>query len=209
MHDNLWLNVKQICIVIFNTLIMTSSNGNFFHVTGLCAGKSPAPGEFPAQRPVTRSFDVSFDLRRNKRLNKQSWGWWFVALFCQLKHQCNARNSIACCMHVDSMHTGYEYFNNCLFVTKYMAFGKMCSKTVCQFRNKHRIQSIYWYPIIDVICIVNCADLISISHNGTSNGNNFRVGDPLCGKFNCHRWIPFTKASDAELWCFFFDLRLG
>ena len=29
------------------------------------------------QRPVTRSFDVFFDLRLNKRLRKQSWGWWF------------------------------------------------------------------------------------------------------------------------------------
>ena len=26
------------------------------------AGKSPVPGEFPAQRPVMRSFDVFFDL---------------------------------------------------------------------------------------------------------------------------------------------------
>ena len=34
-------------------------------------------GEFPAQRSVTRSFDVFFDLRQNKRLSKQSWGWWF------------------------------------------------------------------------------------------------------------------------------------
>ena len=31
----------------------------------------------PAQRPVTRSFDVFFDLCLNKRLSKQSWGWWF------------------------------------------------------------------------------------------------------------------------------------
>ena len=31
----------------------------------LCAGNSPVPGEFPAQRPVTRSFDVVFDLRLN------------------------------------------------------------------------------------------------------------------------------------------------
>ena len=41
-------------------------------------GNSPVPGEFPAQRPVTRSFDVFFDL--NKRLSKQSWGWWFETL---------------------------------------------------------------------------------------------------------------------------------
>ena len=46
----------------------------------ICAGNSPVPGEFPAQRPVTRSFDVFFDLRLNKRLSKQSWGWWFETL---------------------------------------------------------------------------------------------------------------------------------
>ena len=43
----------------------------------ICAGNSPVPGEFPTQRPVTRSFDVYFDQRPNKRLSKQSWGWWF------------------------------------------------------------------------------------------------------------------------------------
>ena len=56
--------------------MMTSSNGNIFRVTALCAGNSPVPGDFPAQRPVTRSFD----LRLNKRLSKQSWGWWFETL---------------------------------------------------------------------------------------------------------------------------------
>ena len=36
----------------------------------------------------------------------------------------------------------------------------------------------------------------------SSNGNIFRVTDPLCGEFTGLRWIPRTKASDAELWCF-------
>ena len=45
----------------------------------ICAGNSPVTGEFPAQRPVTRSFDVFFHLCLNKRLGKQSWGWWFEA----------------------------------------------------------------------------------------------------------------------------------
>ena len=40
----------------------------------------------------------------------------------------------------------------------------------------------------------------------SSNGNIFRVTGPLCGVFTGHRWIPHTKASDAELWCSF-DLR--
>ena len=43
----------------------------------LCAGNSPVTGEFPSKRPVTRSFDVFSHLRLNKRLSKQSGGWWF------------------------------------------------------------------------------------------------------------------------------------
>ena len=36
----------------------------------------------------------------------------------------------------------------------------------------------------------------------SSNGNIFRVTSYLCGEFTRHRWIPCTKASDRELWCF-------
>ena len=61
----------------------------------ICAGNSPVPGEFPAQRPVTRSFDVSFDLRLNKRLSKQSWGWWFETLSRPLwRHRNNVANAL-------------------------------------------------------------------------------------------------------------------
>ena len=52
----------------------------FSALLAICAGNSPVPGEFPTQRPVTRSFDVYFDLRPDKRLSKQSWGWWFETL---------------------------------------------------------------------------------------------------------------------------------
>ena len=34
----------------------------------------------------------------------------------------------------------------------------------------------------------------------SSNENIFRVTGPLCGEFTGQRWIPHTKASDAELW---------
>ena len=36
----------------------------------------------------------------------------------------------------------------------------------------------------------------------SSNGNIFRVAGHLCGEFTGPRWIPHTKASDAELWYF-------
>ena len=61
----------------------------FSALLALCAGNSPVPGEFPAQRPVTRSFDVIFDLRPNKRLSIQSWGRWFETLSCSLWRHCN------------------------------------------------------------------------------------------------------------------------
>ena len=35
----------------------------------------------------------------------------------------------------------------------------------------------------------------------SSNGNIFRVTGHLCGEFTGPRWIPHTKATDAELWC--------
>ena len=55
----------------------------------LCAGNSPVTGEFPTQRPVTRSFDVFFHLCLNKRLSKQSWGWWFETPSRSLWRHCN------------------------------------------------------------------------------------------------------------------------
>ena len=61
----------------------------FSALLAICAGNSPVPGEFPAQRPVTRSFDVFFDLRLNKRLSKQSWGWWFETLSHSLRRHRN------------------------------------------------------------------------------------------------------------------------
>ena len=66
--------------------MMTSSNGNFSALLAICDGNSPVPG---TQRPVTRSFDIFFDLRLNKRLSKQSWGWWFETPSRPLWRQCN------------------------------------------------------------------------------------------------------------------------
>ena len=71
--------------------MMTSSNGNIFRITGhLC-------GEFTGRRwiPRTKASDAElwffFYLRLNKRLSKQSWGWWFETLSCSLWRHCNDR----------------------------------------------------------------------------------------------------------------------
>ena len=75
--------------IITAYFMMTSSNGNIFCITGHLCGEFTGPGEFPAQRPVTRSFDVFFDLSLNKRLSKQSQGWWFETQSRPLRRHCN------------------------------------------------------------------------------------------------------------------------
>ena len=49
----------------------------------------------PSQRPVMRNFDVFLDLCLNKRLSKQSWGWWFETPLCLSWRHCNA-----CCNEI-------------------------------------------------------------------------------------------------------------
>ena len=61
----------------------------FSALRAICAENSPITGEFPTQRPVTRSFNFFFDLRLNKRLSKQSWGWWFETQSRPFWRHCN------------------------------------------------------------------------------------------------------------------------
>ena len=144
-------------------IMMTSSNGNIFRVTGPLCGEFTGPGEFPAQRPVTRSFDVFFDLRPNKWLSKQPWGWWFEALSWSLWRHCNG----------------------------------LTDRSISELDH-------YWF-----FCIINTnpqsapeVHKIHIHMMTSSNGKNFPRNWPFVRGIHRSRWIPHTKASDAELWCF-------
>ena len=53
-------------------IMMTSSNGNIFRVTGHLCREFTGHRWIPhTQRPVTRGFDVFFDMSLNKQLSKQ------------------------------------------------------------------------------------------------------------------------------------------
>ena len=108
---------------LFPVIMMTSSNGNFFALLDLCAGNSPVTGEFPAQRPVTRSFDACFDLHLNKRLSKQSWGWWSKTLSRPLWRHCNER-FIICSTHVADIWTN---------ITSIKRRSKCCSQNLDRY----------------------------------------------------------------------------
>ena len=87
-------------------------NGNISASLDICAGNSPVPGEFPAQRPVTRSFDVFFDLRLNKWLSKQSWGWWLETLSRPLWRHCNVQD-----IGDNNDRQGDMPYHNCALIT--------------------------------------------------------------------------------------------
>ena len=58
-------------------IMMTSSNGNIFRATGHMCGDFTGYRWILRKMPVTRNVDIFFDQRLNRRLIKQSWGWWF------------------------------------------------------------------------------------------------------------------------------------
>ena len=76
-------------LLCYFKLMMTSSNGNIFRITG------PLCEEFTCHRwiPLTKASDVElwgfFICALNKRLSKQWHGWWFETPSCSLWCQCN------------------------------------------------------------------------------------------------------------------------
>ena len=85
-HDSVSNHQPHDCLL--NRLFRRSSEKTSkLRVTGLCAGNSPGTGEFSAQMASNaenvsiwwrhHGRGISINLRLNKRLSKQSWGWWF------------------------------------------------------------------------------------------------------------------------------------
>ena len=70
---NAWWDMPHVHIMV------TSSNGNIFRVTGPLSKEFTGYRWIPNTKASDAEFDVFFDLHLNKRLSKQSWGWWFDA----------------------------------------------------------------------------------------------------------------------------------
>ena len=179
----------------------------FSALLAICAGNSPVPGEFPAQRPVRRSFDVFFHLRLNKQLCKQSWGWWFETLSRPLWRNCN-----------DSLcHYGLAHWEQ-LSALKIQQTVNVWP-TIRHALVMYRVFTMTWHGLVKKACCnnspvttryaiwdapYNMAQYIRRSCNmmTSSNGNISRITGRLRREFTGHRWIPRTKANDAKFWCF-------
>ena len=110
-------SLREICLTWWRHKMET-----FSALLAICAGNSPVSGEFPAQRPVTRSFDVFFDLRLNKRLSKQSWGWWFETLSCPLWRHRNVRIKMSAMKSTVGEFMSYDFIQKLKRNNVYISF---------------------------------------------------------------------------------------
>ena len=111
-------------------MMMTSSNRNSSAVTG----------EFPSQRPMTRSFDVFFNLLLDKRLSKQSWGWWFETPSRSLWRHCNEEREKT------PPHTRGVWLRSCAvmkFTVYIMRFSTVSVTDFIQINNWQQILSFH------------------------------------------------------------------
>ena len=69
---------------------------------------------------------------------------------------------------------------------------------------------LWWYFVVLRNALVTRITIMEIRKRlfmmTSWNGNIFRVTGHLCGEFTGPRWIPHTKASDTELWCFLWSV---
>ena len=170
---------------------MTSSNGKFSAILAICAGNSPVPGEFPAQRPVTLSFDVFFDLRLNKRLRKHLWGWWFETSSRPLWRHCDAN--------------GFDIISCVLNLLTFLTWKCLSEMRKSEKRSWAPIQGQYLVPICDRWSSDNSLvwPRIKINlHDDVIKWKHFPRYWPFVRGIHGSPVISRTKASDAELWCF-------
>ena len=144
----------------------------FSPLLALCAGNSLVPGEFPAQRPVMETLMFS--------------------LICVWINDWINNREAADLRCYDAHYDVIVMVRSCLF--------RWISRLAVS-----SMPNVVTFLIFDVDLLLNIArDWSAKSYvmMTSSNGNIFCVTGPLCGEFTGSRWIPRTKASDAELWCF-------
>ena len=115
--------------------------------------------------------------------------------------------------HLENVHTNVSepavknYLDSCDLLLQYVKYSMNCVNSTSAENDLDWFADISWkYFLIGKLDLEDVQSLWNFLKNNmmtSSNGNKkFRVTGPLCGEFTSHRWIPFTKDSEAELWCF-------
>ena len=75
--------------------MMVPSNRNIFRVTGLLCGEFTGYRWIPHIKASDAELSCFFYLRLNKRLSKQSWGWWSETPSRPLLRHCNVMGPVS------------------------------------------------------------------------------------------------------------------
>ena len=147
------------------------------------AGNSPVTGEFPAQG-ASNAENVSI--------------WWRHHGLLNFKKKQRVRRRVDF-SNILMVHVDFDFVTRIFFII---------------WKYRKDFISYHLYPVVFMIpkyWLMSSASLryrnVLVTESGSvmmtsSKGNIFRVTGHLCGEFTGSRWIPRTKASDAELWCF-------
>ena len=126
------------------------------------------------------SFDFVYVVILIKLFNKQSNCWWLELTNSWLKENMPFRRVYSFSLHWKTCSCAQA-------IVQYFSYGLI-----------HRQDMLYFK-------ILSSPEDKELEVAGQDNGikwKHFPRYSHLCGEFTSHRWIPRTKASDVELWCF-------
>ena len=119
-------------------------------------------------------FDVIMTLLLRRVSTGMPWNAYSVILVCSIYHSSQTVYIL--------LSQKYAFMLYSLIANSFFAWSQL-TNSVFPF-------SLLWYGSHQVPYFMMTS----------SNGNIFRVTGQFCGEFTGLRWIPHTKASDAELW---------
>ena len=169
----------------------------FFALLAICAENSPVTDEFPKQRPVTRSFDVSLICARiNGWVTNREAG----DLRRHSTHYCNKS------LHILGNRT-HDVEKANIYGSDIDRFGH--TVLTREMRPTHGKSSLYGWDLHTYgkrAQVIYRLFVLQGRHRGNHDDvikwKKFPRNWPFVRGIHRSRWIPHTKASDEELWCF-------
>ena len=120
-----------------------------------------------------------------------NYGCW--GLLAVLNH-ISSLSAIMCSVSVKKDESGVDY-KNCLCSFKTEISGVFIKR--CKRFHLEQVFSVVKIPQCNWVPYIQSSTMMT-----SSNGNIFCITGLLWGESTSYWWVPLTKASDMELWCF-------
>ena len=135
---------------------------------------------------MTWSFDAFFDLCLNRRLSKQSWGWWFETLSSPLWRHCNDKDH-------SSRYRDSHYEDKTLIRQSYLYDGDYYTgKTASLYWDDSQILSNPHYKDLTAYCPF-CA------RNASVTGDFFLHNGIVMDNFDGFLFVNLSKLFNKQL----------